>query len=331
MTVPRGEIFKPREIGVYHCIARCVRRAFLCGFDTVTGQSFEHRRTWMRERLTFLLTVFSIELLAYALMSNHLHTLLKNRPDIAASWSPEEVARRWLTLFPKNYKSKRGKKDGTTSGPTEAQILAITSNPERVETYRERLSSLSWFMRCLSEYMARRSNREDECTGRFWEGRFKSQRVHGIGGVLACGVYIDLNPIRAEIASTPEDSDFTSVQDRIRALRVPEQKRRSLSLTSPSLLSIEEATEGKLTTVQYLQLVDETGRVARDDKGTISPATADILTRLGVRADTWINTATNVRRNFKRTVGPVETLKTFASKVGKQWLHGYNAARRAFR
>jgi hypothetical protein len=329
MTVPRGEIFNPKEIGVYHCISRCVRRAFLCGFDAVTGQSFEHRRTWMRERLTFLLSVFSIELLAYALMSNHLHTLLKNRPDIAASWSPEEVARRWLTLFPKLYKSKRGK-DETPSGPTEEEILAITSNRERVETYRERLCSLSWFMRCLSEYMARRSNREDECTGRFWEGRFKSQRVHGIGGVLACGVYIDLNPIRAEIASTPEDSDFTSIQDRTRALRASEQKRRLLSLITPPLVSIEEATEGRLSTVQYLQLVDETGRISRAGKGKISDATADILTRLGVRADTWIDTATNVRRAFKRTIGPVESLKAFATKIGKRWLHGYGAARRAF-
>ena len=79
-TGARSEVYDPKKIGVYHCTSRCVRRAYLCGDDEVTGKSFEHRRGWIRERLTFLAGIFAIEICAYAVMSNHLHSLLKTRP-----------------------------------------------------------------------------------------------------------------------------------------------------------------------------------------------------------------------------------------------------------
>jgi REP element-mobilizing transposase RayT len=161
--------------------------------------------------LLILVEVFAIEVFAYAVMSNHIHSLLKTRPDIPKQWSDREVARRWRLLFP-----KRRRKDGKAEEPNEQEILALTASPERIEILRERLSNLSWFNRCLNENIARASNREDKCTGRFWEGRFKSQRADDLAAILACAAYIDLNPIRAGIAVTPESSDFTSIQDRIR-------------------------------------------------------------------------------------------------------------------
>ncbi len=78
MTVPRKEIFIPTEVGHYHCISRCVRRAHLCGFDRLTGRSFNHRREWIRKRLAFLGNLFSMEIVSYSLMTNHIHTLLRN-------------------------------------------------------------------------------------------------------------------------------------------------------------------------------------------------------------------------------------------------------------
>jgi len=89
------------QVGVYHCISRCVRRAFLCGVDDYTGINYEHRRAWIADRLKTLLSIFGMEVFAYAVMSNHLHLVIRNRPDLASNWSAQEVAQRWCTLFPK--------------------------------------------------------------------------------------------------------------------------------------------------------------------------------------------------------------------------------------
>ena len=142
----RREIVPSDEVGVYHCVARCVRRAFLCGVDAYSGQDYEHRRDWIRERLEQLASVFAIDICAYTLMSNHLHLVLRTRPDLVPEWSAEEVAWRWLRLHP-----PRDPATGRRTEPTAGDINRIASMPERVEIVREQLASLSWFMRCLCE------------------------------------------------------------------------------------------------------------------------------------------------------------------------------------
>jgi len=109
----RGEVLDPSEVQVVHCVQRCVRRAFLCGRDDVTGQDYEHRRGWIRQRLEFLAGVFSVDCLTYTVLSNHVHLVLRSRPDVVATWSDEEVARRWLTVFP-----KRRERDGAPAAAT---------------------------------------------------------------------------------------------------------------------------------------------------------------------------------------------------------------------
>jgi hypothetical protein len=98
--IPRKFLFDPTKVGMYHCISRCVRRAFLCGVDRLSGKNFDHRKQWIQDRLEFLAGQFGIDILGFAVMSNHLDVVLRNRPDLIAGWSDVEVARRWWNLFP---------------------------------------------------------------------------------------------------------------------------------------------------------------------------------------------------------------------------------------
>ena len=218
MATARSALLAPTESRVLHCISRCVRRSFLCGRDSYTGASYEHRRGWIRERLHQLSEVFSVEIYSYAIMSNHLHVVVRTLPDTVPSWSDEQVARRWLQIFPgKRILARR------SEPPTALEIQTLCLDREKLAKVRIRLADISWFMRSLNEPIARRANQEDQCTGRFWEGRFKCQNLDDEGGVLSCMAYVDLNPVRAGMADTPEQSDFTSVQDRATAHKARQQ------------------------------------------------------------------------------------------------------------
>ena len=212
MTMPRSKYVQEGKEGVYHCFSRCVRRAFLYGYDVRTHQDFSHRKAWLVNRLRKLAGIFAVEVCAYAVMENHYHTILRTRPDIADGWADQEVATRWLTLFPGNKGLK-----GAEKLPVEKQIRFLMNYPELIATLRQRLSSLSWFMGRLNEFIAREANKEDGVKGRFWESRFKCQALLDEAAIASCMAYVDLNPIRAGRAATPEDSDFTSIQERIRA------------------------------------------------------------------------------------------------------------------
>ena len=209
--LPRKFVFEPHEVGVYHCINRCVRRSMLCGWDPFTQRSYEHRKRWLQQRLMFLASVMAIDIEGFCTMANHLHLIVRNRPDVAAKWSPEQIARKWLQLCPPY---KPGTRE-VAETPSQADLDAILNNPGRVEQLRLRLSNPSWLMRFLTESLARVANREDKTTGRFWEGRFKMQRLLDEWAVAACLVYVDLNPIRAGITTQLSESQHTSMFERL--------------------------------------------------------------------------------------------------------------------
>ena len=210
----RRDVLADQDIQVVHCVNRCVRRAFLCGNDELSGKNYDHRRGLIRKRLEFLAGIMGIEILGYAVMSNHFHAVLRNRPDVVATWSDAEVAQKWWMLCP-----LRKNEDGSPAEPTDTELQAIRADRKSLKEKRRRLSSISWFMRFVSERIAKDSNREDKCTGRFWEGRFKAQVLLDDAAILACLQYVDLNPIRAGLTKTLEGSLFTSVQDRIEDLK----------------------------------------------------------------------------------------------------------------
>ncbi len=341
----RGEVINPNEVQVVHCVQRCVRRAFLCGEDSVTGKSFEHRREWIRQRLEFLASVFAIDCLTYTVMHNHIHLVLRSRPDVLATWSDQDVARRWLQVFP-----QRRNKDGSPAEPTEAEINMIVNDAERVAERRGRLSDLSWWMRCTAENIARRSNAEDQVTGHFWEGRYKAVLLLDEASLLACSAYVDLNPIRAAIAKTLETSSYTGVKDRIDDLTQRQgakgssthdwersRTRQKSGWLSPIEINERDDAIGadvessgrraskkgflSISMLSYLELLDWTGRQMRDDESGVIPADlAPILSRMGLDCHSWCDLVKKFGRMFKRAAGTVQSLADEAARRSRKWL-----------
>ena len=103
----RKEIVADDEVGIYHCVNRCVRRAWLCGKDPVSGKSYDHRKDWIQDRLEELAGIFGVDVLGFAVIVNHVHVVLCTRPDVTGPWSPDEVAGRWWRLFP-NRRDEHG-------------------------------------------------------------------------------------------------------------------------------------------------------------------------------------------------------------------------------
>ena len=209
----RAEVFGAQEIACVHVIARVVRRCFLLGDDPFTGINYDHRKDWIEQQLLRLSAAFGIDLLCFAVMSNHFHLVLRSRPDVVETWDDSEVARRWLSLCP-----IRKKQDGSAEDPNEFELNSIRNDPDRIKQIRLRLSDIAWWMRLLCQNVAMRANKEDQEVGKFWQARYRAVRILDEESLLACAAYVDLNPIRAAIAETLEESDYTSVQRRIQAM-----------------------------------------------------------------------------------------------------------------
>jgi REP element-mobilizing transposase RayT len=314
MTQPRSHLAPPGAPGLFHCVQRCVRRAFLCGIDRYTGQSFEHRKRWVEERLALLAESFAISIHAYAVMSNHLHLVVELVPDAAVGWSDADVAARWVRLFPPR----------TSGSDAIAEKCArLLSNPERLQTIRRRLADLSWCMRCLAEPIVRRANREDNCKGRFWEGRFKAQRLCDERTLLAAMAYVDLNPVRAGVVKRLEASKHTSAAKRFaNALTTPEAVMAPLA----PILGLPRAPLA-LNTADYLTLLDWTGRrLAPGKRGRLAAGAPHILGIVGDTPDRWTTRVRGIGNGYWRAVGTAQDLITLAKRIGQQWLKGVRFA-----
>ncbi len=342
MVKPRARIMHTGIVGFFHCFSRCVRRAFLCGWDSRTGKSFEHRRKWHQDRLRFLSSIFFVDVCGFAIMENHHHLILRNRPDLAESVTDLEIAHRWLCLRPKRYSSS-----GQAEEPSQDELDKILMDGDRVSELRQRLASISWFMRYLKEYIARRANTEDDCTGRFWEGRYKCTALLDQAALLSCLAYVDLNPIRARLAKTPESSQFTSAQERILA----SQARKKLEARQPDGepdLNLKRAAVkdewlcplrdsagrkgfSKVSLDDYLRLLDWTGRqMVEGKKGAIPNDLEPILERLEIKHEQWLRSSQYFGSLFFRVAGKATSLAEAAVVFGQKWFRGMTAGKELF-
>ena len=135
----RAEVFNPNEVAILHVIGRVVRRCFLLGNDPVTGKNYDHRKIWIEDQLKHLAANFGIDLLSFAILSNHFHLILRSRPDVVATWDDSEVARRWLMLCP-----IRRNDDHSPEEPNEFELNSIRNDPDKLATIRTRLSDVAW-------------------------------------------------------------------------------------------------------------------------------------------------------------------------------------------
>lgn len=314
MTRPRSQLVTPGAQGTFHCVQRCVRRAFLCGTETYTGQSFEHRKDWVETRIRLVGECFAVAIHAYAIMSNHLHLVLQIDPAVVAQWSDGEVAARWLRLFPPREK---------TEAAFEFKRQRLLADADRIVTIRTRLANLSWLMRCLVEPIARRANREDNCKGRFWEGRYKCQMLCDDRAVLAAMTYVDLNPIRAGLTNRLETSAHTSARERMtKARATPSTMSESLK---PVVGDLCPALP--LSAADYLQLLDWTGRaIAPGKRGRIAHDAPAILSLIDRDAKRWTARVEGFGSGWARAAGSADDLIALAQRIGQRWLKGIRLA-----
>jgi hypothetical protein len=336
MTTARRRLIDPEITRWYHCISRCVRDLLLLGMEGGID-----RKAWIQNRLHELGDVFAVSVAGFAVLDNHLHVLARLDPEIAEGWSDEEVLRRWSKLYPP--RNRRGEIVPIADNWKKARL----NDPQWIAKTRQRLQSLSWFMKCLKEPLARLANKEDGCSGAFFASRFKSIAILDEIALLQVCVYIDLNPQAAGITFLPEKAEHTSLKERIDHAW-PKISRddviaalRGLIATDLPAGDVEQShwlcpiedrrrqgapREGMLegfTLPKYLLLVDHTARLFREGKARLDADVAPIFDRLGTTAEIWENTLIRLKTKFvdgkitgRYMATTSEILSTLAQKLG---------------
>ena len=222
-----------------------------------------------------------------------------------------EVLARWTSIFKGPFLIQK-QRSGSRLDQAEQVILT-----KLTQQYRERLCDLGWFMKCLNEPIARQANKEDNCTGHFWEARYRSDPLFSEEALLTCMAYVDLNPIRAKMHDRPENSKHTSIKERIaptfhlqQAIQQQQQhgclQHFKLPLkplaTFEGYITHQQQTSISFNQKDYLQLVDQTGRIIRGDKrGSIPLSLPPIIQRLSISRNEWVSHTTHFEKNYRKT------------------------------
>ena len=342
VRLARRETIDPNEVVVAHICNRTVRKCFLMGQDESSGKNFDHRKVWIEQYLKQFSAQFGVDLLGFAILSNHFHLILRTRPDVVATWSDDEIARRWMMLCP-----LRKNADDSPCEPTQQEIRSIAGCPEKTKEIRQRLSSISWWMRLLCQRIAMRANREEKETGRFWQDRYRATVLTDEASLLACAAYVDLNPIRAAMCEKLEESDHTSVQRRIKSQRgeaVKENTAAADSFLAP--LSINEQSDAvgpcvsasrlrcsdkgflAMSLDDYLLLLDWTARQsAKGKRGRTPSCVPPILQRLGLAQSSWCELVSDFGKLFSSVAGKPEVVDSMRTPHGHRRMYLRRRAR----
>lgn len=341
MTIARKDIVNTEYTRYYHTISRCVRQQALCGGENA------HRKGWIEDRLELVAEFFSISVSSFSVMDNHLHVNIRLDFEAAIAWTPEEVMRRWMGICPP------AKIEIDDPKMVEEWIAEQVEDKEQVEEYRFRLSNLGWFMKSLKEPISRRANREEECTGPFWQPRYKSIAILDELSLLRTCAYIDLNPLAAGVARSPESSKFTSIYQRLLHVSQQGELNRLTAAAKGSvpgskaagdieqdhwLIPIQDrrahtnaettsAREGLLPTFSlgnYLLLLDYVSRLYREGKARVDESVPGIFERLGLDPGGFCDqvqdmlTSKSLRGNFMAS-DPAR-IREIAAKQGRRHL-----------
>lgn len=327
MPIARSKQIILSQTSYYHCMSRCVRRAFLCGYDKLTGSNFEHRREWFEKRLKKLSSAFSIEVCAYAIMHNHNHLVLHVDTEQAKTWSNVEVIQRWHAIHPNKTIT------AMYIDPQQRDTLSPIqlSTVEKIAAiYRERLTNISYFMKALNQYIALRANKEDHCSGRFWESRFKSQALLDDRAILSCMIYVDLNPIRAGIATTLENSHYTSIKRRLSSIKSGQQPAELRCLktqfeSNANSINIELSC--------YIELLRQTAARLENNRLVNSltvKVESKLLKQFGIEEKNWLILTSHIEEEFSYVVGSVVCMEKYRKKLKQKKLKGISTALRLF-
>ena len=316
----RCEIVDPDLPQSWHVSNKCARSLFLLEPEA-TGEGEQepegHRKELLLARLEALVAIFSLEVIAFSVMGNHMHLILRNVPEVGHGWSAEEVVRRWLTLHP--LRNRQGLRE-----PEPGEVEALVANEVFVAATRRKLMDLSQFMKELKQHVAVEVNKLEDGTGAFWSGRYKSKPIDDSDGhqLVRSMVYVDLNPLAAGLCETPEEGRHTSLEARLGrdrpavaeaadggaeedpaaggpracpprrgrgsawlvALAAERESRLHLSASGSSPASARVVLGG-MTLKRYLAVVDAVARLLRAGKASMNRRLTPILDRLGLRAE----------------------------------------------
>lgn len=317
MTIARKQLIDSAVTPYYHIIARCVRRSYLCGFDSKTGKSYNHRKDWILERLSLLVECFSIGVCSYAVMDNHYHLVLHIDQRLADQWNDKEVLSRKHKLFPLTPMEQLYMDGAQLSASSQEEVVGCIS------LWRERLRDLSWFMRCLNECIARKANREDDCKGRFWESRFKSQALLDLESLQACMAYVDLNPVRAGVSSSLEGASYTSIQQRI----IGEGSRGIHKECKPTLVAFDNTNNNNerhsipFALEDYVIYLQAVGSVPRTDKKSGSC----FLKETKSKTNNKVKLLSGLESAYGWVIGTAENLRQLSAKMNLHWIKGVNS------